>query len=166
MHSPFITQQFVGEGWVNWLWLQWLMPAVVLAIGMKFKLLPKQYNNAILGVIAVLGFLFINGEIRALFNLGYLRLGPPMQQAELYTYSVVWLAISTLTIYLAQLRENSTLVKAGFIGLAVVLLKAFVVDMAHLEGLFRALSFIGLGLCLVGIGWLFQKMQKNEPEPV
>lgn len=166
VHSPFITQQFVGEGWVNWLWLQWLMPAVVLAIVMKFKLLPKQYNNAILGVIAVLGFLFINGEIRALFNLGYLRLGPPMQQAELYTYSVVWLAISTLTIYLAQLRENSTLVKAGFIGLAVVLLKAFVVDMAHLEGLFRALSFIGLGLCLVGIGWLFQKMQKNEPEPV
>ncbi len=51
----------------------------------------------------------------------------------------------------------------GFIGLALVILKAFGIDMSHLEGLLRALSFIGLGLSLVGIGWLFQKVQ-NKPK--
>ena len=43
-----------------------------------------------------------------------------------------------------------------------VVLKAFLIDMANLEGLYRALSFLGLGLSLVGIGWLFQKFQVVE----
>jgi uncharacterized membrane protein len=36
--------------------------------------------------------------------------------------------------------------------------KVFLVDMAGLEGIFRALSFIGLGAVLVGIGLLYQKL--------
>jgi uncharacterized membrane protein len=34
----------------------------------------------------------------------------------------------------------------------------FLIDMAGLTGVFRALSFIGLGLVLVGIGWLYQRL--------
>ena len=30
--------------------------------------------------------------------------------------------------------------------------------MAGLTGIWRALSFIGLGLVLVGIGWLYQRL--------
>ena len=30
--------------------------------------------------------------------------------------------------------------------------------MSSLEGLYRIASFIGLGLCLVGIGWLYQRL--------
>jgi uncharacterized membrane protein len=36
--------------------------------------------------------------------------------------------------------------------------KVFFVDMAGLAGFYRALSFIGLGAVLVGIGWLYQRM--------
>jgi uncharacterized membrane protein len=36
--------------------------------------------------------------------------------------------------------------------------KVFLVDMAGLTGVYRALSFIGLGLVLVGIGWLYQRL--------
>ena len=36
--------------------------------------------------------------------------------------------------------------------------KVFLVDMADLTGIYRALSFIGLGLVLVGIGWLYQRL--------
>ena len=46
------------------------------------------------------------------------------------------------------------------------------VDMAGLTGVFRALSFIGLGLVLVGIGWLYQRLlfprsrqNKSAPGP-
>ncbi|NJL09091.1 MAG: DUF2339 domain-containing protein, partial [Methylacidiphilales bacterium] len=45
---------------------------------------------------------------------------------------------------------------AGLITLAV--LKVFLSDMADLEGMLRALSFIGLGVVLVGIGWLYQRL--------
>ena len=56
-------------------------------------------------------------------------------------------------------------VKLGFGLLTVVLLKAFIIDMSSLEGLYRALSFIGLGLSLVGIGWLFQKFNMESDRP-
>jgi uncharacterized membrane protein len=36
--------------------------------------------------------------------------------------------------------------------------KVFLLDLAVLQGAFRALSFIGLGLVLVGIGWLYQRL--------
>ena len=36
--------------------------------------------------------------------------------------------------------------------------KVFLIDMADLTGVWRALSFIGLGLVLVGIGWLYQRL--------
>jgi uncharacterized membrane protein len=36
--------------------------------------------------------------------------------------------------------------------------KVFLLDMAGLTGIYRALSFIGLGLVLVGIGWLYQRL--------
>jgi uncharacterized membrane protein len=44
---------------------------------------------------------------------------------------------------------------------AVVLLtiaKVFVIDMSDLTGAWRAISFIGLGLVLVGIGYLYQRL--------
>jgi uncharacterized membrane protein len=34
--------------------------------------------------------------------------------------------------------------------------------MANLTGLLKALSFIGLGLSLVGLSWLFQKLRSRS----
>jgi uncharacterized membrane protein len=43
-------------------------------------------------------------------------------------------------------------------------LKVFIGDMSNLEGLLRIASFVGLGFCLVGIGWLYQRFVRGaEP---
>jgi uncharacterized membrane protein len=34
----------------------------------------------------------------------------------------------------------------------------FLHDLAGVQGIYRALSFIGLGLVLMGIGWLYQRL--------
>jgi uncharacterized membrane protein len=48
--------------------------------------------------------------------------------------------------------------------LALVVLKVFIGDMSNLEGLLRIASFVGLGFCLVGIGWLYQSFVRGaEP---
>lgn len=46
--------------------------------------------------------------------------------------------------------------------LALVVLKVFIGDMSNLEGLLRIASFVGLGFCLVGIGWLYQRFVRPE----
>ncbi|HEX2511745.1 MAG TPA: DUF2339 domain-containing protein, partial [Xanthobacteraceae bacterium] len=43
--------------------------------------------------------------------------------------------------------------------------KVFLFDMAGLTGVFRALSFIGLGLVLVGIGLLYQRLLYRPSGP-
>jgi uncharacterized membrane protein len=37
-------------------------------------------------------------------------------------------------------------------------LKVFLVDMSNLTGIYQALSFIGLGIVLLGIGWFYQRL--------
>jgi uncharacterized membrane protein len=37
-------------------------------------------------------------------------------------------------------------------------LKVFLVDMSDLTGIYRALSFLGLGVVLIGIGWFYQRL--------
>ena len=46
------------------------------------------------------------------------------------------------------------------VGSVVILavLKVFLVDMRGLAGIYQALSFIGLGIVLLGIGWLYQRL--------
>ena len=42
--------------------------------------------------------------------------------------------------------------------IAVAVAKVFLFDMSELEGVLRALSFIGLGVVLIGIGLFYQKL--------
>ena len=50
---------------------------------------------------------------------------------------------------------------ARFLALGVIILtiaKVFLFDTANIAGIYRALSVIGLGVVLLGIGWLYQRV--------
>jgi len=81
-----------------------------------------------------------------------------MPDAELYTYSIVWLALGIAMLIAGILagRRVLRLVSGGIIMLVTV--KVFLVDMSSLTGILRALSFIGLGGCLVAVGLFYQKL--------
>jgi uncharacterized membrane protein len=40
----------------------------------------------------------------------------------------------------------------------LTVLKVFLIDMSDLTGIYRALSFLGLGVVLIGIGWFYQRL--------
>jgi uncharacterized membrane protein len=42
--------------------------------------------------------------------------------------------------------------------IALTIAKVFIIDTASISGIFRALSVIGLGVVLLGIGWLYQRL--------
>jgi uncharacterized membrane protein len=46
----------------------------------------------------------------------------------------------------------------------LVVAKVFLSDMAELEGVLRALSFIGLGGALVGIGYAYRRLRPLQAE--
>ena len=43
--------------------------------------------------------------------------------------------------------------------------KVFLIDMGSLDGLYRVASFLGLGLSLVGIGYLYQRFVFPAAKP-
>ena len=85
------------------------------------------------------------------------RVGP-IGQAENYTYSAVWLAFGVVLLIVGILLRSQPVRLASA---AVVLLtvgKVFVLDLAGLTGVWRAFSFIGLGLVLIWIALLYQRL--------
>ena len=42
--------------------------------------------------------------------------------------------------------------------IVLTVLKVFLIDMSDLTGIYRALSFLGLGAVLIGIGWFYQRL--------
>jgi uncharacterized membrane protein len=77
---------------------------------------------------------------------------------EKYTYSVVWLAYGVALLLFGIYFRSQPARLASALVTALTIAKVFFIDMGDLTGIWRALSFIALGLVLVGIGYLYQRL--------
>lgn len=84
--------------------------------------------------------------------------GGTTSSGELYTYSVVWLLLAVAYQAIGLWRDQAAIHVGSLILLLVTIGKVFLVDASELEGLFRVLSFLGLGLALIGIGFFYNKV--------
>jgi uncharacterized membrane protein len=76
---------------------------------------------------------------------------------------VVWLVYAGALLALGFQRRGPRLRHAALAIVLVTVIKVFVWDIAELSGLYRAASFLGLGLSLVAIGWLYQRFVLPSP---
>jgi uncharacterized membrane protein len=157
--NPVVTGEPVpGSLFFNALLLAYLAPAVLaLLIMRRLPVIGWEGAKPVAGFLAlVLLFAYVTMQTKRYFQ-GMIMSPPSQSLAETYAYSAVWLAFA-LVLFVAGIRLRSQPVRfAGLAVLALVVLKVFVGDMSNLEGLYRIASFVGLGLCLVGIGWLYQR---------
>ena len=70
--------------------------------------------------------------------------------AELYAYSGAWLGFGAVLLGLGIRNGIPALRLAALAVLGLTILKAFLVDLAELQGLWRVLSFLGLTLIALG----------------
>jgi len=157
--NPMLTGDPVGGIVFNTILLGYGIPAILMAI------LARQIRDTrpalvyrVAAVTAImLALVYLSLEVRTIFH-GPVLIGQPTSDAEQYTYSAVWLAFGVLLL-LGGIALKSQ--PARFASAAVVILtigKVFLYDLAGVQGVFRALSFICLGLVLMGIGWLYQRL--------
>ncbi len=153
-------ERILGGAFFNSLLVAYLLPALAaLALAWRARgMRPRWFVMAANGLGFLLGALWVVLEIRRLFQGEQISFWRSTSDAEFYTYSAVFLAIGLVLLAFGILRgsRQARLGSAVFILLAVA--KAFIFDMAGLTGAYRALSFIGLGLVLVGIGLVYQKL--------
>lgn len=81
----------------------------------------------------------------------------PVTTGENYGYSAAFLLLALAWLALGIRSGARDLRLAGLALLTVVTLKVFLIDAAALDGLLRILSFLGLGIALIGIGWVYNR---------
>jgi uncharacterized membrane protein len=157
--NPLHTGEPVGGAFFNLILLGYGIPAM-LAIWLAMATRgtrPEAYRVTAAAFAVLLMLSYLTLEVRALYQGPVLSRGG-MSNAEQYTYSVVWLAYGVALLLFGIFFRSQP---ARFASALITLLtigKVFLLDMAGLTGIYRALSFIGLGLVLVGIGWLYQRL--------
>lgn len=163
-NNPLLMRLYVGETPIfNWVILIWLVPSLLaLWLASLVKSLNAKLSQITLGVSGLLALLAINTLIRQYWQGGFIYLDKATSDAELYSYSVIWLLLGALVVIAGHLKQQRLLQNVGLGILGAVIVKVFLIDMANLTGLLKALSFIGLGLSLVGLSWLFQKLRKRS----
>jgi uncharacterized membrane protein len=105
----------------------------------------------------VLLFTWISLEVRRLFQGEVLSLARETGDAEWYSYSVAWLLYGAMLLALGIWRGAKALRYGALAIILIAVAKVFLFDMSALTGIFRVLSFLGLGLALVAIGFCFQR---------
>jgi uncharacterized membrane protein len=157
--NPLFTGRPVGGDFFNLVLLGYGIPAVLAAILALVARHTRPLGYRAVAAIAAVGLalMYLGLEVRTLFHGEILTRGTTTD-AEQYTYSAVWLAFGVLLLVVGFRLQSqpARLASAGVVALTIG--KVFLVDMSDLTGIFRALSFIGLGAVLVGIGWIYQRM--------
>jgi uncharacterized membrane protein len=159
LETPILWPTNVGGVFINLLLLAYALPAV-LALLLSYAVAGRRrasYANSIAAGALILALTYVTFEIRRLYHGPILTRGETTG-LEQYTYSIAWLAfgVALLGIGIVFNSQRARLASAAVIALTI--LKAFLIDMSTLTGVYRALSFMCLGLVLVAIGWLYQRI--------
>ncbi|HEX2146126.1 MAG TPA: DUF2339 domain-containing protein, partial [Pseudorhizobium sp.] len=170
MHVFALNPYFSGENtgswpFVNLLLIGYLLPALAyagLAAYARDKR-PRPYVAMLAVSGAALGFLWATFSVRRYWQGENIADWKGFLPNETYSYSVVWLLVGVALLVLGSRLDARSLRLASAGLVMVTVLKVFLIDMSNLEGILRALSFIGLGAVLIGIGLFYQKILAGAP---
>ena len=159
--NPLFSFDGVGEGRLfNLLLPAYLVTGLLAAIvtWLSSGVRPRWYRIGYGATAGILLFLYASLMVRHGFQgsrLGFLR---SSSDAEVWTYSVVWLALGGALLAAGLFTRSLPMRIASAAVILLTVAKVFLIDMSALTGALRAFSFIGLGLALIAIGRFYQRI--------
>jgi len=168
LESPLIVNNVSAESMpvFNMLSLGWLLPAIVLLVTTYKRWNTLQVPRPVVASFGlILAAIWLGMSIRQFWQPISMTLAQPTGMAELFTYSIAGLIVGGILTWVGATRKAMTIQRIGLAVLACVALKVFLWDVRSLDGFWRAISFLGLGASLIGLGWLFQKLHRSVAEP-
>lgn len=144
---------FIAE---RWLASVGLLMAIFLVAKLarsleEFDIKAGENNTIILyTVFTVLLFIVLNVEVSSFF-------GDYVPQARFASISVLWALFSIGLMILGFAKRLAAVRRVSLILFAVTIVKVFLADMARVSTPFRIISFIVLGIMLIGASYLYHK---------
>ncbi len=126
----------------------------------------KAVSRALAIVSLILIFALVSLMVRQFFVGGDLMLANrPFGDKEWTAYSVAWLILGAALLAAGIWTGRSTFRYGSLAVLLLAVGKVFLLDTRHLDGLLRAGSFLGLGLTLMGLGYVYQRFVFGPTRP-
>lgn len=142
------------------------VPALLAALAMIHPATaePQPMRRVLGGYALIACFAWITLEIRHLFHPTAIGFdAAPVEEAELWAWSGAWLAFGA-ALMVAGIRFGLRALRLAAIAIVgLTAAKVFLVDTAGLVGLWRVLSFLGLGLTLIGLGTVYRRFVQQPP---
>jgi uncharacterized membrane protein len=169
LENPMLTRVDIGGEVINLLLLAYAVPSLLMLL-LSYAVAGRRsvrYANTIAAGALIFALSWLTLEIRRLYH-GPIIIDGAITGGEQYTYSIAWLAFGVVLLGIGIMVSSQRARLASAAVIALTIAKAFLVDMSTLTGVYRALSFICLGLVLVAIGWLYQRIlfRRQQPPPV
>jgi uncharacterized membrane protein len=79
--------------------------------------------------------------------------------------TVLWVLYGGTALLYGFLRRSREARYAGLVLLGVVVLKVFLVDLSEVQAIYRVVSFLALGVVLLGVSALYQKLRSRPASP-
>src|SRR5262249_55491047 len=162
----FTAEVVRGPVVLSSLLIAYLLPALAAAALARIArgVRPDWYvrGAAVLALLLVFGYVTL--EVRHAFQGERLSIWQGAGAPEVWSYSVVWLALGLAFLGYGLLRTSieARLASAALVALAVF--KVFLYDLTGIGGFWRAFSVICLGAVLIGIGLVYQKLVFARPQ--
>lgn len=128
-------------------------------LGVKGFATERQAGWWATGALIVFGVMM---QVRHAFHGAEMWRGDAVQ-AEHYAYSIALALLALLSLALGIRRNAKTLRVLALIGMLACSIKVFGYDMRELEGIYRVLSFLGLGASLMLLGYLYNRFGPKPP---
>lgn len=168
--NPWLAHEAMGSlPGLNWLLYVYALPAALLFLAtwelrrLRSVAFPPRLADLVEIAGLLLVFVWITLAVRHAFHGNFLDSGPQVG-AERYAYSLAWILYGLVLLVLG-IRWGGRLLR--YASLAVMMLamaKVFLYDTRELGDLYRVLSFLGLGISLFALAWLYQRFVfKTEP---
>ncbi len=160
-YNPLFTGDPVGASRIfNMLFVAYLIPgllAALVAIAAQ-PVRPRWYTLGYAILSGMLLFLYATAMVRHGFQGTGIAIWNGASDLEFWTYSAIWLGIGAMLLVIGLFLKSQPVRMASGLVIALTICKVFLLDMSALTGPLRAFSFIGLGICLVAIGRLYQRL--------
>ena len=140
-----------------------LLPAYAIpalaAVGVGRRAgLPGRARRVLAVYALVAAFAYVTLMVRHAFHPDAMGLSvSPVVDAELWAWSGAWLVCGLALMAFGIVQRQKPLRLAALALVTLTGAKVFLVDMAGLEGLWRVLSFLGLGLTLIALGAVYRR---------
>jgi uncharacterized membrane protein len=165
--NPYFSGEAIEGGrFFNAVLLSYGLPAVLASVlaRMADGVRPQWFVVGVRIVALILLFLLATLETRRFFETDLIGWTHRASETENYAYSAVWLVLGIVLLAIGLWRGSREVRLASGLFVVAAVLKVFLYDLAQLEGILRALSFIGLGAVLIGIGLVYQKLIFPRPQ--